>query len=498
MQGRNEVNGLLSPPRFFGEGKLRWFYLPVAVYAALLTYSLLQGWTFVAGMPMLLLIGLWMVFRLDVAVFFSVFITPLSINLAETKLGIGVSLPSEPLMFALFLLFWLKLYIDKRLDRRIFLHPVSLVIMAHLLWFMVTTAQSSMPLVSIKYTLARLCYVSVFYFMLLHIFSDKRNILRFIWIYLTPLLGVVAYTIIRHGLEGFAEDPAHTAMVPFYNDHTAYAAVLSFFIPVMIGLTADKNRSRNARIITGALAVILIAATVLSYTRAAWVGLTAAFCAYLIFVMRMKTALVYGGIVMVLVLAFLFRTQITMELESNQEVSSDDYAAHIQSIGNISSDDSNVERLNRWACALRMFAEEPIKGFGPGTYMFKYGAFQKFSERSGISTNFAEGGGSHSEYLGPLSEQGLLGPILFLLIIAVTVQTTAGFMVRAKDPSEKLLARSVLLGLVTYWVHGVLNFFLDTEKLSVPFWGFIAILVALQIYRDPASHSASGHAPAGE
>lgn len=498
MRSRSDANGLLGSSGIFQEGHQRWFYLLISVYAALLTYSLLQGWTFVAGTPFLLLIGLWMVFRLDVALFFSVFITPLSINMAETKLGIGVSLPSEPLMFAIFLLFWLKLYIDKRLDRRIFLHPVSLVILAHLVWFIVTTAQSSMPLVSIKYTLARLCYVSVFYFMLLYVFSERKNLLRFIWIYLVPLLVVVVYTITRHAMEGFAEDPAHTAMVPFYNDHTAYAAVLSFFIPVMIGLTADKNRSRNARWISGLVATVLIIATVLSYTRAAWVGLTAAFCAYLIFVMRMKTALVYGGIVMVVMLLFLFRTQITMELESNQEVSSDDYASHIQSIGNISSDDSNVERLNRWACAIRMFAEEPFKGFGPGTYMFKYGAFQKYSERSGISTNFAEGGGSHSEYLGPLAEQGVLGPLLFLLIIAVTVQTTSTFMVNTRDNSDKLLARSVLLGLVTYWVHGLLNFFLDTEKLSVPFWGFIAILVALQIYQSPVAKGDSGDAPAGQ
>ncbi|MBK7887087.1 MAG: O-antigen ligase family protein [Bacteroidetes bacterium] len=98
-----------------------------------------------------------------------------------------------------------------------------------------------------------------------------------------------------------------------------------------------------------------------------------------------------------------------MQLESNDQVSSDDYASHVQSIGNISSDDSNIERLNRWACALRMFQDRPVLGFGPGTYMFKYGSYQKFSERSGISTNFAEGGGSHSEYLGPLIRAGLYG-----------------------------------------------------------------------------------------
>jgi hypothetical protein len=30
--------------------------------------------------------------------------------------------------------------------------------------------------------------------------------------------------------------------------------------------------------------------------------------------------------------------------------------------------------------------------------------------------------------------------------------------------------------------HGFLNNFLDTDKLSVPFWGFTAIIVALDVY----------------
>nr|NQU89023.1 hypothetical protein [Bacteroidota bacterium] len=41
---------------------------------------------------------------------------------------------------------------------------------------------------------------------------------------------------------------------------------------------------------------------------------------------------------------------------------------------------------------------------------------------------------------------------------------------------------SVMLGIVTYFIHGLLNNFLDTDKASVPVWGFFAIIVALDIY----------------
>ena len=39
-----------------------------------------------------------------------------------------------------------------------------------------------------------------------------------------------------------------------------------------------------------------------------------------------------------------------------------------------------------------------------------------------------------------------------------------------------------LLALTTYFVHGFLNNFLDTDKLAVPFWSFIAIIVVVDIY----------------
>ena len=42
----------------------------------------------------------------------------------------------------------------------------------------------------------------------------------------------------------------------------------------------------------------------------------------------------------------------------------------------------------------------------------------------------------------------------------------------------------ILMGLMTYFVHGTLNNFLDTDKLSVPFWAFIAMLVSLDVYHN--------------
>jgi hypothetical protein len=46
----------------------------------------------------------------------------------------------------------------------------------------------------------------------------------------------------------------------------------------------------------------------------------------------------------------------------------------------------------------------------------------------------------------------------------------------------RILACGVFLGPFPYLIHGFLNNFLDTDKLSVPFWGFLAILVCIDVY----------------
>jgi O-antigen ligase len=104
------------------------------------------------------------------------------------------------------------------------------------------------------------------------------------------------------------------------------------------------------------------------------------------------------------------------------------------------------------------------------------------SDRTIISTNSANGGNAHSEYLGPLAESGLLGAISVLILIITVIYTGIHAYSRTDDKKLKTLAIGALLGLITYYIHGTMNNFLDTDKLSVPFWGFSAIIVAIDIY----------------
>jgi O-antigen ligase len=183
-------------------------------------------------------------------------------------------------------------------------------------------------------------------------------------------------------------------------------------------------------------------------------------------------------------ITLIYQTEIVMKLERNRQDASQDFDKHIQSISNISTDASNLERLNRWNAAFRMFAQRPIFGWGPGTYSFEYAPFQEAREKTIISTNMGDKGNAHSEYIGPLCESGVLGVLSFVAIILCTLSTGFRLYYSLKDNETKKIVLVTLLGFITYIVHGGLNNFLDTDKASVPFWGFVAMLVAIDIYHN--------------
>jgi O-antigen ligase len=243
------------------------------------------------------------------------------------------------------------------------------------------------------------------------------------------------------------------------------------------------NRKRNLlmqALIWGAWVLISIA-LVLSYTRAAWISVILSLGVLVLVVLKIKLRYLF-------LLAFLGvlyltgqRTAIIHKMEKNRQTSSATLSEHVKSISNITTDESNLERLNRWNAAFRMFRERPVFGWGPGTYMFKYAPFQRSSDKTTISTDFGDRGNAHSEYIGPLVESGILGSLSFIVVCILSLVTGFNVYFRLGDRRLKQIVLFLLLGYITYLVHGTLNNYLDTDKASALFWGFTAVFVSLDI-----------------
>jgi len=464
--------------------KVKWFYLLSGLFIMLNTLFLVKEFYWGFLIPLAIVVALMYIFWLDRLLLLIVFSTPIAVNFADSELGVGISLPSEPLMVGVTLLFLLKLIFNGNYDKRILKHPVTIVIFINLFWLLITSITSEIPLVSFKFLAARLWFVIPFYFLGIALFKDARNMPRFNWLYGAALIIVIIYTSVHHAEYGFAEKQGHWVMKPFYNDHTAYGGILAFFLPVFAGYAFDKERTFHYRLYAAIVTIILLGALYLSFSRAAWVSVALAIIVMVTIVYRIKFRWILAGLVILIGSFFVFEDQILYALEKNKQDSSANFVEHVQSIYNISSDASNLERINRWQSAFRMFDERPVFGWGPGTYQFIYAPFQRSKERTIISTNAGDLGNAHSEYIGPLSEQGLPGLLSVISIIVFVLITGIRVYRRTPNREVRLFSLVAVLALVTYFVHGLLNNFLDTDKASVPFWGFIAMLVAMDLYHS--------------
>lgn len=465
--------------------KIRWFYalslLYVLVCGVFVYYEIF--WLYL--LPVGIALAMLSLLSIDKLIMFTVLVVPLSVELKEKDIGFALSLPAEPLIIAAMILFVFKAFIENSFDARIWKHPVTIAISVLLGWGLITSVTSEIPLVSFKSMMNKFWFIIPFYFLAVHIFKDKKNITRMAWMYILGLLVVIVYTTYNHSLWGFEKDPAHWVMTPFYYDHTQYGALLAFFVPFLVGYQFVNKHQLFVKILVFVALVTVIVALILSNSRAAWLSIVVATAFFIIFIFKIRWFVVAGGISMVVIFLALNWTSIIQKLEKNKQDSSQDFSEHIQSMSNIRTDASNLERLLRWNCALRMYRERPVFGWGPGTYSFVYAPFQKSHELTIISTNFGDGGNAHSEYLGPLSEQGILGIINVIFVVIVAFYTGSRIIFNKADKRIRYIALMILLSLITYWFHGLLNNFLDTDKAAVPYWAFVAALVAIDMYHVP-------------
>jgi O-antigen ligase len=185
-------------------------------------------------------------------------------------------------------------------------------------------------------------------------------------------------------------------------------------------------------------------------------------------------------------LIYVFQLEITENLKQNKADSNAKNATIVQqtkSVTNISNDQSNAERLNRWSCAWRMFLDKPYVGYGPGTYQFEYLSYQKKSEMTRISITSpynikkGKGGTAHSEYLLLLSESGIFSFILYIAVILAMIYYAIKVYAGANNPQLKIKMMITLFGCSTYILHAFFNNFLDTDKAAILFYTSIAFIL---------------------
>ena len=402
----------------------RLFYLLMLIFIFLNSILIYFDFYYLLALPLVIMIGFLYIFHLDIIFLIIVFCTPLSFNFENLDIGgIGFYFPTEPLLLVFSGLFIFNSIYQKKYFKNFLFYknPIVLVIIIQLIWILTSSITSELPSVSLKFLISRSWFIIPIIFYGFHFFKKgKKAIYQFFLTFLASMLIVTIYTLINHMINGFSEESGHWVMWPFFKDHTSYGAILALCIPINIWLIYISENKLLKNLLYFGLIVFFVG-LYFSYTRAAWLSILIAAAVFLLYYLKIKFKWIISLIIIPLIFMLINFTEISYLIQKNDaEHTTENFSERIESMSNISSDASNLERLNRWNCALELFYKRPFFGWGPGTYSFVYAPFQSSKNLTIISTNFGDRGNAHSEYLGPLAEQGFIGflinSVLFDLI----------------------------------------------------------------------------------
>ena len=292
-------------PKISTQKERNVLWLITGLIAALLVVATLYQFYYILLLPVAIGLLLLAFFYTERALLFFGSLAPLSINFDDVGGGLGLALPTEPLFILMFLFISFRWLIKPNFKLEMLSHPISIAILAYLLWMWIATIFSTMPMVSVKFVLARTWYIVLFYFTCLSIFSQFKNIHWFFKAFTITTLGLVIFTLSKHAADGFIRSSSYGISWPFFPDHGMYAAAIAFAVFVLF-IYAFAGRHFGISLPLAPFLVFLLAillfGIVVSYTRATWLSLVAAIGVYAVLKMRIK----FSWILLVLFGAFIY------------------------------------------------------------------------------------------------------------------------------------------------------------------------------------------------
>lgn len=460
-----------------------WILFWSACYLIVASYLMWNNQEYLTLFPIGLVAVFAAVFYTEITFLSIAFLTPLSVNIEKYTDSFGLFIPTEPLLFGFLLLFLMQHVYKNTIPKEIWKSPIIWTVCIYLFWMFISSTLSTLPVASFKFLLARIWLIVPMLFFGPIIFSKERNRTLFIWLFCIGMALAICYTLVVHAQYNFGEKEGHWVMWPFFKDHTIYGAIVALITPLVVGLYFYKKHSALVQAVLLGMILITFTGLYFSYTRAAWLSVVAAIGVFLLIHFKIKFQWILITVSIACGVLLVSWTQISHFLERNKyEHTTEDFGERLQSATNVTTDASNLERINRWQCALDMFYEKPVAGFGPGTYAFEYARFQRPENLTIISTNFGDMGNAHSEYLGSLAEMGIFGLLTFLAVVAAIFYQSITLYIKwpQEDKKNRVLIMSIILSLTTYFVHAFLNNYLDTDKAAVPIWAMCAMIIALQ------------------
>lgn len=297
------------------------------------------------------------------------------------------------------------------------------------------------------------------------LFLDHFEKLRIFLTFMITILVLCAVIVIITG------GNEYSGRSGFMTDKNDFAMAMNVIIPISFFMALSNKGIKRIGFLMAT--VLFIVANVSSFSRGGFIGMT--FVLLLCFwSMRSKMK----AVVILLIVATAFVTFISKEYESELLSITDQ---------NIKSG-TGRDRIELWKVAWRIFRANPIIGVGQGNATFIFGDYQVDEEGKSAWGRSISGKAIHSVYFTILAELGIIGMLIWVLMIGDLYRkyrTVKKSLIENQEISIKndgiLFMKNMNLGLsiglIGYLVSGVfLSAFFYPE-----FWNVSGLMTALSM-----------------
>lgn len=257
-------------------------------------------------------------------------------------------------------------------------------------------------------------------------------------------------------LDSSAFEGIRVRITSTFENPNNFAAYLLLLIPFALCklLECKKNKGIVFYSLTVLLAVVCMVQT---WSRGAWLGLCVSLTVFfLVYSCKSFPYVVAGGAVTVLGVSFLAPT----------------ISGRFLSIGNM-ADSSISYRFSAWKGVVQMLNSYGwISGIGYGEASFAalYPAFA-YSGASAVRH-------AHSLYLQLLTESGIPGLVMFVIVVVLFGQNCFEYLYRIKNSEARAVTVAGVAALVGFLVMGITDYVWYNSSVHLAFWMVLAMVNA--------------------
>jgi O-antigen ligase len=284
-----------------------------------------------------------------------------------------------------------------------------------------------------------------------------------------------------HSRSRFSFEMANLVMAPFFHNHVLYSTTIAVFLPFVWFARFWYPGGSFLRMVLNAGLLVLLFSVTVAYTRASWLAVMALIPCFLIVKYRLtKAGLVVAGIALTITVIYLVRQNQYLEyaIEYRKVIFHEgDLEKHLEATYQF-EDVSGMERVYRWVAAKKMVEDHWFLGSGPSTFYPEYKRYTVNAFTTFVSDN-PERSTTHNYFLMVLTEQGVIGFLLFTGLYVYLVLRGTRLYTSLRNRNYKNLAMATTLSLFMLALHLFLNDLIETDKVGALFYLSCIFLVKL-------------------